>query len=164
MQSTLTPTRNSLPEKARNEIAELLQGRLADSITLMMQAKQAQWNVKGSHFLALHELFGKVSTDTGIYVDLIAERIIQLGGIAQGTICAAAEASDMPEYPLDISSGQEHVAEMAHAIAFYGEMIREAITISNEVKDASTADIFTEVARGADMNLCFVESHEQAEN
>ena len=164
MKTQLTHTRNSLPEKTRIEIAVLLQARLADSIDLTMQAKQAHWNVKGPHFIALHELFDKVYTDTGVYVDLIAERIVQLGGIAQGTIRAAAKASTMPAYPLDISDGHKHVAELAHAIAFYGEMIRQAIELSTELGDAGTADLFTQVSRGADLNLWFVEAHEQSEN
>ena len=164
MKTKLTHTRNGIPKKTRLEIAALLQARLADSIDLMMQAKQAHWNVKGPHFFALHELFDKVYTDTGVYVDTIAERIVQLGGVAKGTIRAAAKASGMPEYPLDISSGHKHVAELAHALAFYGEMIREAITLSTELGDAGTADLFTQVSRGADLNLWFVEAHEQSEN
>ena len=164
MKTKLTHTRNSLPEKTRIEIVALLQVRLADSIDLVMQAKQAHWNVKGPNFIALHELFDKVYTDTGVYVDLIAERIVQLGGLAQGTIRAAAKVSGMPEYPLDISSGHKHVAELAYAIAFYGELIRKAIALSTELEDAGTADILTQISRGADMNLWFVEAHEQAEH
>ena len=164
MKTKLTHTRNSLPENVRTEIAAMLQNRLADSIDLMLQAKQAHWNVKGRNFIALHELFDKVYTDTGIYVDLIAERIVQLGGIAEGTIRAAAERSDLPEYPLDISSGSKHVAELAHALAFYGEMIREAIDLSTQLQDANTSDILTQVLRDADKNLWFVEAHEQAEH
>ena len=107
MKQKLTHTRNSLPEKTRIEITALLQERLADSIDLMMQAKQAHWNVKGPNFIALHELFDKVFIDVGGYVDVIAERIVQLGGIAQGTIRAAAKKSSLPEYPLQISSGKK---------------------------------------------------------
>jgi starvation-inducible DNA-binding protein len=164
MKTKLTHTRNSLPEKTRLEITGLLQSRLADSIDLMMRAKQAHWNVKGTNFIALHELFDKVYTDAGVYVDLIAERIVQLGGMAQGTIRASAKTSGMPEYPLDISSGRKHVAELAHSISFYSELIRQAITRSSDLEDASTADILTQVSRGADMNLWFVEAHEQEEN
>lgn len=80
MRKTSTHTRNSLPEKIRIEMAALLQDRLADSIDLMMQAKQAHWNVKGPNFIALHELFDKVYADTGKYMDEMAERIVQLGG------------------------------------------------------------------------------------
>jgi starvation-inducible DNA-binding protein len=164
MKIKLTHTRNSLPEKTRLEITALLQERLTDSIDLMMQSKQAHWNVKGHNFIALHELFDKVYNDTGRYVDLIAERIVQLGGIAQGTIRVAAKNSSLPEYPLDITSGKKHVAELAHAIAFYGELMRQATTTATKLNDADTADILTEVSRGADMNLWFVEAHEQSEH
>lgn len=163
MTQVLTHTRNSLPENTRIEITGLLQARLADSLDLMMQAKQAHWNVKGLHFFSLHGIFDKVYTDTATYVDLIAERIVQLGGIAQGTIRAAAKASCLPEYPLDISSGHKHVAELAHVIAYYGDMIRTAISHATELGDAGTADLLTEISRGTDTNLWFVEAHEQAE-
>jgi starvation-inducible DNA-binding protein len=164
MSTTLLHTRNNLPEETRIEIAALLQARLADSIDLMMQAKQAHWNVKGPHFFALHELFDDVYTDTSGFVDLIAERLVQLGGVAQGTVRAAANASGMPGYPLDITSGQKHVAALAHALAFYGETIREAVALSTELEDAGTADLLTQISRRADMNIWFVEAHEQAEN
>ena len=157
-------TRNNLPEKTRIEVSALLQDRLADSIDLMMQAKQAHWNVKGPNFIALHELFDKVYIDTGKYVDTIAERIIQLGGTVEGTIRVAAKKSSLPEYQLNITRGSKHVAELAHAIAFYGEFIRKGIKLCTDLEDADTADIFTEVSRGADMNLWFVEAHEQEEH
>lgn len=163
MKTTLSHTRNSLPEKIRIEIVAVLQSRLADSIDLMMQAKQAHWNLKGAHFFSMHGVFDKVYADTGAYVDLIGERIVQLGGTAQGTIGAAAKTSGMPEYPLDITSGHKHVAALAHAIAFYGEMIREAVDLASELGDAGTADLLTQVSRGTDANLWFVEAHEQAE-
>lgn len=164
MNTKLTHTRNSLPETKRIEMVALLQERLADSIVLMMQAKQAHWNVKGLHFISLHELFDKVYTDTGVYVDLLAERIVQLGGVAQGTVHAAAKASGMPEYPLDITSGHKHVAELAHVLAFYGELVRKAIALATDREDAATADILTQISRDADLNLWFVEAHEQTEH
>jgi starvation-inducible DNA-binding protein len=164
MSETLTHTRNSLPEKIRVEMSTLLQDRLADSIDLMMQAKQAHWNVKGPNFIALHELFDKVYADTGKYMDEMAERIVQLGGRADGTVREAAVKSSLPEYPLDITSGSKHVAELAHALAFYGELIRQAIEHATKLGDADSADIFTEVSRGLGANLWFVEAHEQGEH
>ena len=161
VQLRLTHTRNSLPEKFRLQVSEFLQERLADSIDLMMQAKQAHWNVKGSNFISLHKLFDKVYSDAGNYVDAIAERIVQLGGTALGTIRAAAAKSSLPEYPSDISSSSQHIAELAHAIAYYGELVSKGIARANEFGDANTADILTEVSRSADENLWFVEAHGQ---
>ena len=73
-------TENDLPKTARTELSALMNQRLADAVDLQMQVKQAHWNVKGPHFIGLHELFDKIAEEVEDYVDLIAERIVQLGG------------------------------------------------------------------------------------
>lgn len=157
-------TKNDLPEKIRLQVATLLQERLADATDLMIQAKQAHWNVKGPGFIGLHELFDKIAEDSEEYVDLIAERIVQLGGTAEGTIRLTAKKSQLPEYPLNISAGNEHVEALSHALAFFGELTRKTINQANELEDADTADILTEISRGADKYLWFVEAHAQADH
>ena len=156
------PTKNSFPEKSRQQIIGLLQQHLADATDLMLQAKQAHWNVKGPNFIALHELFDKVSEDTEEYVDQIAERIVQFGGIAEGTVRVVAKRSGLSEYPLTLTHGKEHVQALAHSLAFYGERVREGINQADELKDKDTADIFTEISRGVDKYLWFVEAHNQS--
>src|SRR6266496_69116 len=111
------PTKNDLPEAARVKIIDLCNGRLADAIDLQTQCKYAHWNVKGPNFIALHELFDKVNEDVEDYVDLIAERAVQLGGIALGTARSVAQRSQQKEYPLEISSGRDHVDAVASALA-----------------------------------------------
>ena len=78
-------TKNDLSETIRGKAIELLNARLADAIDLQTQTKQAHWNVKGPHFIALHELFDKINEEVEDYVDDIAERAVQLGGVAEGT-------------------------------------------------------------------------------
>jgi starvation-inducible DNA-binding protein len=156
------PTANDLPEKTRTEAVRLLNARLADAIDLLTQAKQAHWNVKGPQFIALHELFDKVAEAAEEYVDEIAERAIQLGGIAEGTARSVAKRSTLTEYPLQISTGKEHVAALTKALATFGKNARQAITEANELQDLDTADLFTEVSRGVDKWLWFVEAHAQA--
>ena len=158
------PTKNNLPEKVRIQVTTLLQSRLVDSIDLSLQAKQAHWNVKGPSFIALHELFDKVAEAAEGYSDLIAERIVQLGGIAVGTLGPVDQKSSLPVYPVTISSGKEHVASLSHALASYGESVRGTIQKAGEVEDADTADILTEVSRNVDKQLWFVEAHGQSPN
>src|SRR5882757_9130940 len=93
----LYSTKNDLPEDKRVEVIGLLNQRLAESIDLQTQCKQAHWNVKGPSFIGLHKLFDDVNEDVETYVDLIAERIVQLGGIAEGTIGAAEQRSRSEE-------------------------------------------------------------------
>jgi starvation-inducible DNA-binding protein len=155
-------TENDLPENRRSELNLLMNQRLADAVDLQMQMKQAHWNVKGPSFIGLHELFDKVDEAVESYVDMIAERIVQLGGIAEGTVRVAASRTRLPEYPLTVADGMAHVEAVARALSTFGAEARAAINAADELDDADTADLFTEVSRGIDKWVWFVEAHSQA--
>ena len=157
------PTRNDLPESARTKLVDLLNARLADAIDLQTQCKQAHWNVKGPDFIALHELFDKINEEVEDYVDDIAERAVQLGGVADGTARVVAKRSSLPEYPAKGGDGRAHVEALSGVLSAFGKVVRAEIDRSNELSDADTADLFTEVSRGIDKWLWFVEAHLQAE-
>ena len=159
----LYATKNDLSEQTRTQIIALCNARLADSIDLETQVKQAHWNVKGPDFIALHKLFDEINEDVEEYVDLTAERVVQLGGIAEGTARMAVKASKLAEYPANIAEGHQHVDALSSALATYGKLARAAIDEANKLGDADTADIFTEISRGVDKWLWFVEAHLQAE-
>ncbi len=156
-------TRIDLPQEQRSELIRLLNDRLADALDLQMQAKQAHWNVKGPNFSALHELFDKVAEAAEEHVDLLAERAVQLGGVAEGTVQVVAKKSKLAAYPLNLVSGYDHVEALANALASFGKAVREAIDTATKLNDADTADLFTEISRATDKNLWFVEAHLQAE-
>jgi starvation-inducible DNA-binding protein len=157
----LYPTKNDLPEPSRVEAIDLLNQRLADCIDLQTQCKQAHWNVKGPTFIALHKLFDEVNEDVEEYVDLLAERIVQLGGIAEGTARIVAQRSNLIDYPLTLASGDEHVAALSDALSEFGRTARLGIDELNDLEDADSADILTEISRGVDKWLWFVEAHHQ---
>src|SRR5881409_1680424 len=159
--SRVYPTKNDLPEATRLEAIGLLNQRLADCIDLQTQCKQAHWNVKGPTFIALHKLFDEINEEVEEYVDLIAERAVQLGGIAEGTASIVVDRSTLIDYPLGISSGAEHVAALSDALAAFGRTARVGIEEMNGLEDAASADILTEIARGVDKWLWFVEAHQQ---
>ena len=160
---TMHKTRNDLPKTTRAKMIELLNARLADAIDLYAQAKQAHWNVKGPEFIALHELFDKVVTAAGESVDLLAERAVQLGATAEGTVRIAAKRSALPEYPVDIVEGRAHVAALSDRLAAFGKTVRSAIKDAADAGDDDTADLFTGISRDVDKYLWFVEAHGQAD-
>lgn len=155
-------TENDLPKEARAELNKLINLRLADALDLQSQLKQAHWNVKGPHFSGLHELFDRVAEEVESYVDLIAERIVQLGGIAEGTVRTASARTRLEEYPLRIADGSAHVEAVAKALSTFGREARVSIDEANALDDADTADMFTEISRGIDKWLWLVEAHTQA--
>jgi starvation-inducible DNA-binding protein len=156
-------TKNDLSEGTRVKAIELLNARLADCKDLQTQAKQAHWNVKGPNFISLHLLFDKINDDVENYVDEIAERAVQLGGVAEGTARMVAKRSSLAEYPANAADGHSHVDALSSALATFGKAARKAIDQANEFGDLDTADLFTEVSRGTDKWLWFVEAHLQAE-
>src|SRR5262252_513594 len=163
MEDSMYTTKNDLPEQARSKLIELLNARLADAIDLQTQMKQAHWNVKGPNFIGLHKLFDEINEEVEDYVDDIAERSVELGGVALGTARSVAKKSQLAEYPLQIANGHDHVEAVATALATFGKSARSAIDSSDELRDKDTADLFTEISRGVDKWLWFVEAHLQAD-
>src|SRR5438046_8773827 len=145
---TMYETENDIPKTARAELNELMNQRLADAVDLQMQMKQAHWNVKGPSFIGLHELFDKVDEAVESYVDMIGERIVQLGGIAEGTVRVAATRSRLEEYPLSIADGLAHVEAVARALPTFGHEARNTTNEADELDDAAPADLCTSISRG----------------
>jgi starvation-inducible DNA-binding protein len=154
-------TKIDISEDVRGRMVEILNDRLADAIDLKSQAKQAHWNVKGMNFIALHELFDKVSTEVEDHIDTIAERVTTLGGTAAGTVRIAAQRSSLSEYPLEITDGQSHVEALSNALSDFGKKVRANIDDADASGDKDTADLFTGISREIDKQLWFVEAHIQ---
>jgi starvation-inducible DNA-binding protein len=154
-------TRNDLATAARSTMIGLLNARLADAIVLRTYAKTAHWNVKGRQFHSLHELFDSIAAEVDQHVDVIAERVVQLGGVAAGTAQQAASSSRLPEYGA-LGAAEEHLSALADALADLSRSGRNGIDDAVEVSDHATADILTEVVRSVDKLLWMTESHLEA--
>ena len=159
MGTHLYSTRLDLGEEVREKVATLLNQTLATTLALKTQTKQAHWNVKGKDFYQLHELFDEMAGELNEYVDMIAERVTALAAVALGTARLAAVNSVIEEYPLDAVGGKDHVKALADRYAIYGAHLRSAIALSEDLGDADTADLYTEVSRTIDKRLWFLEAH-----
>jgi starvation-inducible DNA-binding protein len=157
------PTKNDLAQTVRSRVIDILNARLADAIDLQTQCKQAHWNVKGPTFIALHQLFDEINEDVEEYVDLIAERAVQLGGVADGTARSVAKRSTLAEYGATGPDARDHVQALSSALSSFGKAVRAAIAQSDDLGDAGSADVFTEISRGTDKWLWFVEAHSSTE-
>lgn len=152
-------TKNDITLPKRKQLIEILNQLLADAIDLNLQVKQAHWNVKGANFIALHELFDAISAEVVLDYDMIAERVVQLGGQALGTARIAAKESRLKEYPVEASDEAEHVEALSSALAAFNKNARKAIEETDGLGDAVTADMLTGIVRGLDKQIWFVESH-----
>lgn len=157
----LYPTRIDMSAGTRTQVVGLLNGTLATTLDLKTQVKQAHWNVKGMDFYQLHLLFDEMAGELEEYIDMVAERITALGGLAVGTARSAAADSILPEFPFDIVEGKQFVTALADRYAPYAKHLRAAIDKTSELGDADTSDLYTEISRVIDKRLWFLEAHLQ---
>ena len=155
----LHPTRINIPQEIRLYLITLLNHSLACTVDLRSQVKQASWNVKGTDFSQLQALFETIATELNAYVNLMAERIVVLGGEVLGTVRTAATQSTLPEYPRGLVEGNAHALALAERFAHYTTVIRDAIACAADVGDADTAAIYTDISRGVDKRLGGLEAH-----
>ncbi len=157
----LHKTLNHTPSNAKAVSIETLNARLADGIDLALATKQAHWNLKGPQFIGIHEMLDGFRTAQDEWNDTMAERVVQLGGTALGTTQTVASSSKLTAYPTDVYAIADHLAALIDRYAIFGNALRENIDQTDEAGDADTADIFTEVSRGIDKQLWFLEAHVQ---
>jgi starvation-inducible DNA-binding protein len=155
-------TRIDLSRDARGQMVKLLNQQLADTFDLYSQTKQAHWNVKGAQFFSLRELYDKLAIDLATYADMIAERATALGGLARGTVRLAAAQSQLAEYPLDATTEMHTIEVLADRFGALANSLRHAIEVAQEAGDVGSEDLLTEVSRGLDKALWFLEAHLQA--
>jgi starvation-inducible DNA-binding protein len=155
-------THTDLSISIREEVVPILQARLADSLDLTTQVRQAHWNVKGPHFIALYELFGKIARIVEQHSDMLAQRITALGARADVTARVVATQSSLTEFPLDAEDGLVYVAAVADKLSLFGKTLRANITLVAKFGDAGTAHLFTEVSRAIDKQLWLLDAHLQA--
>jgi starvation-inducible DNA-binding protein len=155
------PTRNDIAENSRKGVIALLNARLADLIDLQLALKHAHWNVKGPHFIALHEMFDDLQAGLSEPIDDMAERITALGGTAMGSVQAVEKATALAPLPADLFDGLRLVEAVADRTAALAKSVRKGIEETTEMGDADAADLLTGLSRQLDKNLWFLEAHLQ---
>ena len=154
-------TRNALSSNAKTVSVDLLNARLADGIDLALATKQAHWNLKGPQFIGIHLMLDGFRTEQDEWNDTMAERAVQLGGTALGTTQTVGAMTKLAPYPTDTYAIADHLAALIDRFGTYANALHDSIDQADEAGDADAADIFTEVSRGIDKQLWFLEAHVQ---
>jgi starvation-inducible DNA-binding protein len=132
---------------------------MADAIDLALAIKHAHWNVRGPQFIAVHEMLDTLRTEMDDHVDTMAERISQLAGTPQGTLQGVTGATSLPAYPADAKTIEAHLMALADRYGAFANAVRTDIEAVGDAGDPTSADVLTQVSRGVDKALWFIEAH-----
>ena len=157
----LHKTNNDTKNNAKAASMECLQARMADGIDLALVTKQAHWNLKGPQFIGVHLMLDGFRDELDEWNDMMAERITQLGGTARGTVQEVARETKLQPYPTDIYAIADHIKALIDRYAGFANAVRKNIDDTDDAGDAGTSDLFTEISRGVDKQLWFLEAHTQ---
>ncbi len=135
---------DNLSDQTRRLI-KLCNDRLADAVDLQLQCKHAFWNTTA---LDLRKLFDEVNKSVGVYTDRIAERVVEIGGVANSTERVVPTWSNLLCAPDALC--RNGASTLATTLGSFAELARRAIDTSNEFSDFVSADMFTEIAHGVD--------------
>lgn len=129
-------TRNTDP------VVKALEQALADTFTLALKTQNYHWNVTGSNFFGLHNLFEEQYNDGYAAADELAERIRALGAPAPGGLSAFQEITKIKEAKagLDAKGMLDDLIAANEAIA---ESLKGSIEVSEKAEDPATADMLT---------------------
>ena len=152
-------TLNNVPDNAKKISVGVLQGVLVDSSDLTNATRQAHWNVKGPQFAGLHKLFEEFYTTLNDLTDVVAERIVQLGAIADGTTQTIGDTTRLEPYSKTLLDGMDHVKALATRYASLANTVREGIDATDEAGDAETSDLLNAHGQFIDKSLWMLEAH-----
>jgi starvation-inducible DNA-binding protein len=149
-----------LDDKAKRDSCTALNEILADTMVLYALYKKHHWLVAGPTFYELHLLFDKHAEEQLELVDVLAERVQSLGGIAVGDPRHAAELTTIPRPP----DGAEEVAVMIdrtlHAHEIVIEKVRVAIDRTEQAGDWGSNDVLmSDVLRRHELQVWFLAEH-----
>ena len=137
-----------LSQENRVGLIERLNKLVADEHLLYTKTRNYHWNVKGMHFVALHEMFEQQYNRLQLITDEIAERIRMLGGTTIGTMAEFAEQTRLSETPGSVPAEQDMIANLLddheHVISSLRDDIEAA---AEEYNDEGTADLLTGTMR-----------------
>ncbi len=160
--SKMYKNRVALSDDVKQKVVDLMEVPLAASLDMYSQAKFAHWNVKGMNFYQLHLVFDATAKVIFKQIDPIAERITQIGGVANGLVRQSAKYSQIPPADTEAVDGPSHLKSLANSLGAYCKILRETSDAVDDAGDGPSSDFFNQLIVDAEEELYFLESHLEA--
>ena len=150
----------ALEDNARAQSVSILNQVLADTMTLRDLYKKHHWQMSGATFYQLHLLLDKHYEEQAELVDLIAERIMALGGISIAMAHDVAEATRIPRPPKGREDVPSQLARLLEAHEIILRQAHEGAEAADEAGDDGTNDLLvSNIIRTGEPQVWFIAEH-----
>lgn len=154
----LFPRDIGLPVVIRMSTIDTLNTLVGNLCDMVVMSKQAHWNIKGSNFIAVHQLLDELWEDLNKYLDLIAERVVALGGLVRGTMGMAMSATSLEcigmlyDSPLVVNSIVTNLSSLSRMSLYYVDLL-------DKEGDKVTSNMLQELTEALDKWVWMFKSH-----
>ncbi|KRA23261.1 DNA starvation/stationary phase protection protein [Microbacterium sp. Root61] len=125
---------------------------------LVVNGKQAHWNVRGANFIAIHELLDSVVTHAQDWSDTAAERIVALGLPIDARLSTVAEKAGKSAVRAGFTQWDVMVRDIIADIDAVLVDVKAAVDGLDEV-DLTSQDVAIEIMRGLEKDRWFLVAH-----
>lgn len=124
------------------DVNNILNKIVASHGVFYVRLHQFHWFIKGSHFFTLHEKFEELYDDVTANMDLVAERLLALGGQPYATLGELLEHSVLEEKIEDRDLSQDKMVQAVITdLRSMGKLLDEGIALTDETKDFPSNDM-----------------------
>ncbi|GAB3389005.1 DNA starvation/stationary phase protection protein Dps [Humibacter soli] len=152
-----TPKATTNPDVAAGT-AQFLTPVVLELEALVVNGKQAHWNLRGANFIGVHELLDTVIDHVQDWADTAAERIVALGLPIDARIATVAANTKAPALSDGFVQSDQSIAEFIGQIDVALEAVNTAVRELDEI-DQTSQDVAIEIARGLDKDRWLLFSH-----
>lgn len=136
--STVRSVPFSVDAATRASVVEQLNDWLVDLVALSLRLKQAHWNLRGARFKSIHEQLDEILVDVRAAVDDVAERVVTIGGVADGRPSKVAEAATFDAFPageLDVQQAVELCSDDLATVVQRGRALQPQLATGDPVSE-----------------------------
>ncbi|MGN6125805.1 MAG: Dps family protein [Humibacter sp.] len=158
MSTTVTTPKATINPDVAAGTAQFLTPVVLELEALVVNGKQAHWNLRGANFIGVHELLDTVVDHVQDWADTAAERIVALGLPIDARIATVAANTKAPALSDGFVQSDQSIAEFIGQIDVALEAVNTAVRELDEI-DQSSQDVAIEIARGLDKDRWLLFSH-----
>ena len=142
------------------EVKDFLNTVVATQGQFYIRLHQFHWYVKGSHFFTLHEQFEELYDETTDNLDLVAERLLAVGGEPYATLQEFIKHSVIEENIEDKNLSQDEMVEaVVKDLETIAKSLEEGILLTDEHEDFPSNDMLIAMKEDVDKHIWMLKAY-----